>query len=140
MVGWRERIPDGYSVQPIDIVLARELQDLLVAAGNEPWFDNLWGSVEGFVENGFGFVAIGPGGIASNSRACWIKDGVAPIQVSTRGFARSRGLGTAVCFAFIEHCQAIGLTPSYSCESENLASIALAGKLGFRESGCNPTR
>ncbi len=115
----------------MNLDLAIELQENLVAAGGAPWFDDLWGSPKGFVENGFGFVAVGSEGIACNCRACWVKDAVVPLQVSTRIYARGRGLATVVCRAFIEHCLANEWMPEYSCVSDNYASIALAAKLGF---------
>ncbi len=111
--------------------MTKELQDSLVVAGNAPWFEDNWGGVETFVERGFGFVAVGPEGIASNCRACPIVDSVVPMQVSTRAYARGQGLATAACDAFIKHCLSLGLTPEYSCLADNLPSIALARKLGF---------
>ena len=128
---WRDGVPTGFVVRRIDQALAQQLQDDLVAHGNPPWFEQFWGGIDNFLNHGFGFVAIGPAGIASNCRAVWVRDGVAEIQVSTRGYGRHQGLATLVCRAFLEHCSASGLTPGYGCEEDNLASIGLAHKLGF---------
>ena len=117
----------------MDESLARELRGNLIAAGNPCWFEQHWGGIEGFLERGFGFAAVGENGIASNCRAPWVKDGLVPIQVSTRVYARRCGLGSVVCRAFIEHCLARGLTPTYECDEDNLPSAALALKLGFVE-------
>ena len=127
---WRLDVPDGFIVKRMDRALASQLRDNLVAAGIPDWFKQHWGGIDTFLEHGFGFVAVGEEGIASNCRAAWVKNGEAPIQVSTRQYARRTGLGTLVCRAFIEHCLASGLTPVYECDEDNFASIALAEKLG----------
>lgn len=142
LLDWRERVPVGFSVRPIDADITAPLQADLVAGGIGPWFDQVWGSIPEFLGRAFGFVAVwewdsGPF-IASNCRACptaadegSIKDGVVGIQVSTRARFQGQGLATLVCAAFIEHCLESGMTPEYSCEEENTASAALALKLGF---------
>lgn len=135
---WRERVPSGFAIRRIDTDIAARLQADLVAAGRGPWFEEVWGSIPEFLEQGFGFVAEWEGDgapfLAANCRSTrWqgIQDGVASIQVSTRVRFQGQGLATLVCAAFIEHCLAQGLTPEYSCEEENTASAALALKLGF---------
>ena len=129
--GWRETVPAGFVIRRLDRPLAEQLQADLVAHGNSPWFDRIWGGVDNFLNDGFGFVAIGPEGIASNCRASSVTNGVAEIQVSTRSHGRRQGLATLVCRAFVEHCLIVGLTPAYACDEDNLASIGLAKKLGF---------
>jgi RimJ/RimL family protein N-acetyltransferase len=128
---WREAIPAGFHIRRMDRTLAEELDRDLVANGNPPWFDAQWGGVDAFLQDGFGFVAIGPEGIAGNCRATSVVDGVAEIQISTRSAYRRTGLGTIVCRAFIDHCIRSGLTPAYACDDDNLASRALARRLGF---------
>lgn len=141
-IDWRERIPPGFAIRPIDAAIAARLQEDLIVAGRGPWFDQVWGSIPQFLEQGFGFVAEWEGDgapfLAANCRACpmagngqGIKDVVAAIQVSTRARFQGQGLATLVCAAFIEHCLELGMTPEYSCEEENTASVALALKLGF---------
>jgi RimJ/RimL family protein N-acetyltransferase len=128
---WRETVPSGFAVRRIDRSLAEELQATLLAHGNPPWFEEIWGGIDRFLTDGFGFVAIGPEGIASNCRSSSVSNGVGEIQVSTRSYGRQKGLATLVCRAFIEHCLISGLTPGYACDEDNLASIGLAHKLGF---------
>ncbi|MGC4046688.1 MAG: GNAT family N-acetyltransferase [Armatimonas sp.] len=139
---WRERVPDGFVIRRIDADIAERLQSALIAGGIGPWFDRVWGSIPDFLEQGFGFVAEwegeNPPFIAANCRMCPMmgngqgsKEKIAAIQVSTRARFQGQGLATLVCAAFLEHCLEHGLTPEYSCEEENLASAALAIKLGF---------
>lgn len=132
---WPERLPIGYTIERIDAPIAQQLQGDLEAAGNPPWFDEVWGGIERFLVAGFGFVVLHKGAIVSNCRSWSVKDGAAAIQVSTRARYRQLGLATVVCSAYIAHCQAAGITPEYSCVQENSASAALAGKLGFVPTG-----
>ena len=139
---WREGVPVGFTIRAIDGDIATRLQADLVAVGRGAWFDEVWGGIPDFLEQAFGFIAEweddGIPFIAANCRACpmagngqGIRDGVAPIQVSTRVRFQKQGLATLVCAAFIEHCLELGMTPEYGCEEENTASAALALKLGF---------
>lgn len=131
---WHERIPAGFTIRRIDSDLAARLQADLVGAGRGPWFDQTWSGIPQFLEQAFGFVAEWEGDpapfLAANCRMCPI-EGVAAIQVSTRARFQKQGLATLVCSAFIEHCHELGMTPEYGCEEENVASAALALKLGF---------
>ena len=128
---WQQRLPKGFTVERIDAAIAAQLQSDLVEAGIAPWFDTVWGSIERFLDGGFGFVVMHEGAIISNCRSWSITEGVAAIQVSTRSRYRQSGLATLVCCAFIERCAECGFTPEYSCDAENVASAALAEKLGF---------
>lgn len=132
---WRERIPVGFSISRIDADLAASLDADLTEALGYSWFNTVWGGVEGFLANGFGFVAEYQGSdgprLASNCRQWGSHDGLAPIQVSTRAAFRGRGLATLVGAAFVEECLRRGMSPEYSCEADNVASIRLAAKLGF---------
>ena len=139
-LNWRERIPAGFAIRRMDADIAARLQADLIAGGRGPWFDEVWGGIPQFLDQAFGFVAECEDDsvpfTAANCRACpmtgqGIKEGVVPIQVSTRARFQGQGLATLVCAAFIEHGLACGLTPEYGCEEENAASAALALKLGF---------
>lgn len=143
---WRERVPAGFAIRRMDADIAARLQADLVAGGIGPWFDALWGGIPQFLEHGFGFVAEWEGDgapfIAANCRMCpmvgngqGIQESLAAIQVSTRARFQGQGLATLVCAAFLEHCQEHGYTPEYGCDEENIASAALAARLGFAPVG-----
>lgn len=128
---FRALLPPGLALQRIDAAIAGRLQEDLVAAGNPPWFDKIWGGIDAFLAGGFGYAILNDGAVVSNCRSWSVIDGVAAIQVSTRGAFRERGLGCIVCSAFVEDCRSRGLQPEYSCVEENSASYSLASKLGF---------
>ncbi len=128
---WLEKLPTGFTLERMDRSIAEQLEQDLVRAGNAAWFEEVWSGIDRFLDDGFGFAVSHDAFIVSNTRSWSVKDGVAAIQVSTRSKYRHIGLGYLCCRAFIQHCLENGLTPEYSCVAENVASIALARKLGF---------
>jgi RimJ/RimL family protein N-acetyltransferase len=137
-VDWKERLPADFVLRRIDRDIAERLQKDLIASGNPPWFEAVWGSIDNFLEHGFGFVILCDEAIVSNCRTWSVNEGIAAIQVSTRVKYRQRNLATFAGSAFIEHCLTNGLIPEYSCEQENVASAKLAQKLGFIPIGTTP--
>jgi RimJ/RimL family protein N-acetyltransferase len=135
ILDWKDRLPADFTIQRINTEIAEQLQRDLVAAGGTPWFDVVWGGIENFLKEGFGFAVLYEGAVVSNCRAWSVRESVAAIQVSTRMPYRQLGLATLVCSAFIEHCRVNGITPEYSCLEGNMASAALAEKLGFVRTG-----
>lgn len=132
---WRAVLPAHVTLERIDETLAQSLQRDLVAAGNAPWFDHIWGGIDRFLQLGFGYAVVHEGSVVSNCRTHSVNAGVAAIQVSTRYAYRRQGLAFVTCRAFLEHCSAHGLQPEYSCLEENAASVALALRLGFVQVG-----
>jgi hypothetical protein len=123
--GWQQRIPAGFALQPLDAATALEV-------GGIP---ELWGSVERFLANGFGFCLIDESqpaqpGFASSAQTVFVGDCHAETGVGTREAYQRRGLATSVCCAYIEHCLQAGILPEWGCVL-NEASENLAGKLGF---------
>ncbi len=92
---------------------------------------SLWGGPAGFVRNSFGFCALHSGQAGSFCAAAFIGGGAAEIDISTAEEFRRMGLAAAAARAFLRYCRELGLRPNWSCRSDNLASAALAEKLGF---------
>lgn len=124
--GWRQHIPSGFSLQRLDAGTALEV-------GGIP---ELWGTVENFLSNGFGFCLIDEAqpdarsGFASSAQTVFVGDHRAETGAGTREAYRRRGLATAVCCAFIDHCLQSGIHPDWGCVL-NEASEKLAYKLGY---------
>lgn len=124
--GWRQHIPSGFSLQRLDAGTALEV-------GGIP---ELWGTVENFLSNGFGFCLIDEAqpdarsGFASSAQTVFVGDHRAETGAGTRQAYRIRGLATAVCCAFIDHCLQSGIHPDWGCVL-NEASEKLAYKLGY---------
>ena len=117
---WRSRIPEGYRVLRADRDLAAQI----------PGIAELWGSVEHFIEKGFGFCVLDGETMVSRCQPVFIGDGRAEFGVGTDKEYRRRGLATLAGCACIEHCLHLGLAPEWGC-FYNEASGALARKLGF---------
>lgn len=121
-----KRLPSGFRLERIDEVLAQNLQESL-----DPWAVDIWGGPEGFARGSVGFCAVRDGRIGSACTAAFIGGGAAEMSIRTDEEFRRHGLGAATCHALIRHCLAHGLRPDWSCNRDNLASVALAEKLGF---------
>jgi hypothetical protein len=124
--GWQERIPHGFSLQPLNASTALEV-------GGIP---EMWGSVENFLKNGFGYCLMDEAqldersGFASSTQTVFVGDRRAETGVGTREAYRRRGLATAACCAYIDHCLQSGIEPEWGCVL-NEASEKLADHLGF---------
>ncbi|MHB1355861.1 MAG: GNAT family N-acetyltransferase [Anaerolineae bacterium] len=122
--GWQRRIPSGFTLQRMD------------AATVPDWLADAWGSRQNFLANGFGFCLLDDArpdarsGFASNAQPVYLGDRHAETGVGTGDAYRRRGLATAVCCAYIEHCLENNICPAWGC-GDNVASERLAAKLGY---------
>lgn len=120
------RLPSGFRLERIDVALAQKLQESL-----DPWGVDIWGGPEGFAQGSVGFCAVRDESIGSACTAAFVGGGAAEMSIHTDEEFRRQGLGAATCGALIRHCLAHGLRPDWSCNRDNLVSVALAERLGF---------
>lgn len=119
------RTPSGYRLHPLD---ARRVGDLDAdLAPNRP--DN-FGSTGGFLERGFGSVAVG----AENDIHCAASTYSrsrhhAEIAIATRPLFRRRGLAVPTAAHTLGRCLELGLEAHWSAANE--ASCRIATALGF---------
>jgi RimJ/RimL family protein N-acetyltransferase len=100
------------------------------------WFPKYWGSIESFLERGFGFCLVFEGEVASCCLTAVIGGGEAEIQVNNfHPRFHGRGLATCIATAFVEHCLANGLRPGWTMDLRNRRSAALAQRVGFVPAG-----
>jgi RimJ/RimL family protein N-acetyltransferase len=118
--GWQERVPEGYRVARVDRALAEQLADKL---------DN-WGTIGGFLSNGFGFCVLKGAEIVSRCHTVYASGGFAETAVGTEEGYRRQGLGSLAACAYIEHGLDKGISAEWGC-FYNEASAAMAQKLGF---------
>jgi GNAT superfamily N-acetyltransferase len=118
---------------PNDVEIRRIDEALLEAPGSTLKLGSvsLWGGPAGFIRNSFGFCALHQGQVGSFCAAAFIGGGAAEIDISTAAEFRRMGLAAAAGDAFLRYCREQDLRPNWSCRSDNLASAALAEKLGF---------
>lgn len=129
---WRARLPEGYSVRRID----RPLLD-----GSEPvvpdhvtgWMENNWGSIGGFLRDGFGFVTVGGGEVVSWCLTDCVSGDRCEIGIRTAPAHRRRGLAAATAAAAVEHALSQGFSMvGWHCPEDNLGSIRTAERVGFQ--------
>jgi RimJ/RimL family protein N-acetyltransferase len=125
--GWQKRVPAGFAVQRLNA------QTTLQADGTAA----IWGSVENFLEHGFGFCMLDESqkderlAFAANAQTVFVGDCHAETGVETREAYRRKGLATAVCCAYIDVCLEKGIYPEWGCEANNKPSARLARTLGY---------
>jgi hypothetical protein len=130
--GWRQRIPAGFQVSAIRDQLP-ELRMLGNFAAVTAEIRSCWISMTDFLRAGFGFCAHDTGTIVCWCTAEYVSDGQCGIGIETVAARRGSGLATLTASAFAEHCAARAIVPYWDCWSDNLASVAVAEKLGFRK-------
>lgn len=124
--GWRQRIPAGFSLRRITAETAIEVGGI----------DEMWGSVENFLAKGFGFCLVDESmpdahsGFAGSVQTVFVGDRHAETGVGIREAYRRKGLATAACCAYLDHCLDTGVIPDWGCVL-NEASEKLAYKMGF---------
>lgn len=124
--GWQQRIPAGFSLRRLDASTLPEV-------GGMP---GSWGSIDNFLANGFGFCLVDETqpdehtGFAASAQTVFVGDHHAETGVGTREAYRRKGLATAVCCAYIDHCIEQGIIPDWGCVL-NEASEQLAYKMGY---------
>ena len=125
---WRDRVVDGFRMVTFAELLSAEIGEALAGEIRATWRD-----VRTFSEQGFGFALLHNDEIASACHACFVGNGEAEVSVRTEEAYRRQGLGTLVASAFVEACLGRGLTPSWECWHDNVASDMLARRLGFKK-------
>lgn len=128
---WRARLPQGYSVRRIDRRLLAGprpvVPDHLTA-----WMENNWGSVDGFLRDGFGFVTVGRGEVVSWSLTDCVSGDRCEIGIRTMPAHRRRGLATVTAAAAVEYALSRGFSlVGWHCPDDNLGSIRTAERVGF---------
>ena len=128
---WRDNIPRGFCVKPIKEILHQKIAIEVDSSINhtQSWIHNNPISKE------LGFCLLQGDQVISVCCSLISGNGVFDISVATAEGFRERGFATLVTAAFIDSCTAQGAIPVWHCSPENLASNALARKLGFEEKG-----
>ena len=129
---WRARVPASFSIVPIDrqLLAATAIVNLGEVIGeiNSTWPD------ERFLEHGFGFCALRN----ENEIVCWCTGEYAGgrhigVGIETVGEWRRKGLATLTASAFVEHCLSNGIEAHWDCWADNLPSLQVAERVGFRK-------
>lgn len=123
--GKRNEISD-YDVTKINHYLIEHCLEF-----DEKYFDEYWGSIGNFLENGIGFCVKDKEKIISEAVSIFKSYNYAEIDIITDSSYRGKGLASIVAEQFIDYCLAENIQPRWDCDVDNRASIRLGSKLGF---------
>lgn len=118
-------LPAGFEIRPIDRELSQKID-------SREDIESYCGSLENFLEHGFGLCLMQNGEIVSEAYAPFVTANNAELATFTKETHRGQGYAATACAYFIQACRARGLRPYWSCDADNVASIKLARKLGFK--------
>lgn len=122
----RQRIPDGYEIRPIDGALLQRCE----------WRSDMaffCGSLDNFLANGLGLCMMHGDEIIVEAYASSLGETHAEIGAVTREGYRGRGYAPIACAYLVRALEQRGYHAYWSCDSDNMASIRVAQKLGFRQ-------
>jgi len=104
----------------------------------QPWLWKFWRDAEDFCRIGVGYVALVDGVAVSIASIFSESERYADLAVATHPAFRSKGYSTAAAHALCQDIVAKNRVPVWNTSTDNLASIAISHKLGFREIPSEP--
>jgi GNAT superfamily N-acetyltransferase len=119
------QVPDGCEIRPID-------RELLERCVNYDLYVAGFGGAEKALREGLGFCLLKGDEILCEALAGPVTRGVIEIGVVTNEGYRGRGYATITCAHLIRTCEKSGHQTYWNCAKQNLASAAVARKLGYR--------
>jgi RimJ/RimL family protein N-acetyltransferase len=134
IVEWPD-LPDGLALQRVDRQLLQDAscQGLLQAVQRRN------ASIDAFLTRGLGVVLRQGKSLISACVSAYVDRGLHELAVDTYDpQQRGHGFATLTSRACIDQCLAQGLTPVWTADESNAASLALARKLGFEQVGSYP--
>lgn len=125
-IGDQKLLPSDYSLEKIDPEIIKNSFEF-----NEGYYQEYWGSIMNFMENGFGFCILHNGKVISECSSIFSSHQFAEIDIATHENYKGQGLASIIASAFITYSLKNNKIPKWDCDVLNKASIKLAEKLGF---------
>ncbi|MBK3497138.1 GNAT family N-acetyltransferase [Viridibacillus sp. YIM B01967] len=97
------------------------------------YYDEYWDSTNNFLQNGFGFCVKDKERIISEGVSIFKSNNYAEVDIITDLKYRGKGLANIVAEKFIDYCLSQNIQPRWDCDTDNIASIKLSSKLGFKD-------
>ena len=121
----RQAFSTGFYLEKIDVPLANELG---IGTKIYQWFE----SPAEFVQRGLGYCMLSGENIISGALTEVVSSSAVEVGIWTGATEhRRKGLATSVGAALLVDCLEQGLTPEWTTEADNRASLRLAEKLGY---------
>jgi len=121
-------VSNTYRISEIDQNVLSKLNGRII-----PSFS--WQTSESFLQRGKGFCFINNNDICCTAFSSGIGNGQIDIGVETAGPSCGKGLGTLIAAQMVEYSLKNGYEPAWGCDTKNVASAAIACKLGFERTG-----
>jgi RimJ/RimL family protein N-acetyltransferase len=107
-------------------------RQLFECSADHDFYCTLYGSAEQALEKGLARFLLYGDEIRSEAYAYFAALGIIEIATSTREPYRGRGYASIACAHLIRSCEQLGYQTYWNCARQNLASAAVARKLGYR--------
>jgi GNAT superfamily N-acetyltransferase len=122
-------LPNEYEVRRLTAVDTTHLQSLSSASS---WIAKTWGGAAGLAASEMAWGALANGRLVAASCTFFLGEQYEEIGVVTEPEHRGRGLSVACAGALCQDIRVRGRIPSWTTSPDNIASIRVAQKLGFR--------
>jgi RimJ/RimL family protein N-acetyltransferase len=113
-------LPEGCDIRPVDAELYKRLAD----------YDPR--TAESALKKGIGFCLMRGDEILCEAFATRLTPDVMEMGVTTHKPYEGRGYGTLTCAHLVQACEAKGYQTYWNCNQQNIASLKIARKLGYR--------
>jgi RimJ/RimL family protein N-acetyltransferase len=117
--------PEGCHLQRMDAALHRR-------SNSYDWNVATFGSAERALEQGLGFCLLRDETIVCEAFAGPAALGMIELGVGTHEAYRGRGFATYTCLHLVQECERLGYQTFWNAAQQNLASVALARRLGYQ--------
>lgn len=129
---WKERLPEGFEIYRVDRQFLKKNYfkgfDEVISRVEE------WGSVDNFIEKGFGFCLVHEDTIISRCIADCVSDTRCEIGIGTNHEYRNRGFGALTATATVEYSLDNGFSEiGWHTSQTNIASRKTALAVGFEK-------
>lgn len=93
---------------------------------------NFWNNADDFLTNGVGFSWFFEGQLACTAYSAFLMDNMLELGMETVPTYQGKGFAQHTCSRLIDYCIDNNLEPIWACRLENVGSVRLAEKLGFK--------
>ena len=132
-VDWKAQIPAGFSIQRVDEKLLTR-PELTMPDHLINWMKINWGSIEDFMQKGFGFCTLHGEKVVCWCMADCVSGDACEVGIRTHPDYRRRGLATLTVAATVDYCLTHGFASvGWHCDKDNLGSVGVAEKAGFEK-------
>lgn len=128
----RSPAPGGRDRATVRRLQAGDARAIAALSDDSRWISRTWGGPAGLAGSGTGWGAFAGGRLVSVACPFFVGDHYEDVGVATVAGFRGQGWSTACAAAVCGDIRGRGRTPSWTTAPENLASIRVADKLGFR--------